>query len=399
MATDVKLEDWADKSEAQEAAVSVWFKKPGATVKQGDLLAELIVEKVNLEVLAPGDGILLEICAKIGEAVSPASVLARIGSAEEWAALDTSRQTVSVPTAPATAPATAPVAVAAPEVAVPISEVVASPVAKRLMKEHNISLAEVAAFTNYSVRRIGEEEVQRYLVSRQAETAPAAREVASAIPYSGLRRMIGDRMSRSLHETAQVTLTSEADVTELVAAREAMRADGATIGYTALVARAVARALPQHPRLHAALEGDTIRLHNQLNLGIAVDTSQGLLVPVIRNAGELSCQDLTTEIARVSQLAREGKLAVEDNTGGTFTITNLGSYGIDIFTPILNSPQVAILGIGRIAQRPGVADGQVVPRQMLWLSLTFDHRIVDGGPAAAFLHEVREKLEHPEALF
>jgi pyruvate/2-oxoglutarate dehydrogenase complex dihydrolipoamide acyltransferase (E2) component len=284
-----------------------------------------------------------------------------------------------------------------------VGEVVASPVAKRLLRENNLTLAEVAAFAGGSVRRIGEEEVNRYLAARPASPSPgsngAAAQEAEAVPYAGLRRTIGDRMSRSLREMAQLTLSSEADVTELVREREARKAQASALSYTALAARAVALSLPRHPYLNASLEGESIRLHSSLNLGIAVNLADGLVVPVIKEAGARSAADLTAEINRLGELARAKGLTVEDNSGGTFTITNLGAFEVDVFTPIINPPQVAILGIGRIRNQAGVKDGQFSPRKMLWLSLTFDHRLVDGAPAAAFLKEVRERLENPAGLF
>jgi pyruvate dehydrogenase E2 component (dihydrolipoamide acetyltransferase) len=376
MATDVKLNDWADKSEASEAAVSVWFKKPGAPVKQGELLAELIVEKVNLEIESPTEGILLEICAPVGEAVHAGATLARLGSQEEWAKL------ANVATIPPIAPA--------PSVATTTSEAVASPIAKRLMREHNLSLDEIAAFAGSGVRRIGEEEVRKYLESRTALAS------SKLVPYAGLRRIIGERMSRSMREMAQLTISNETDVTDLVAERERL---GKTAGFTALIARAVALSMPKHPYINAALEGDNIRLHSQLHLGIAVEVPDGLVVPVIKEAEKRSVLELTGEITRLSELARQNKLKVENNSGATFTITTLGSYDIDMFTPIVNPPQVAILGVGRIADRAGVVKGQLAARKLLWLSLSFDHRIIDGAPAAAFLKEVKQLLENPERLF
>jgi pyruvate dehydrogenase E2 component (dihydrolipoamide acetyltransferase) len=277
---------------------------------------------------------------------------------------------------------------------------VASPAAKRLLREHNLNLAEVAAFLGKREGRIGEEEVQRYLAGQAAPAAPSnGQEGDSLLPYSGLRQVIGERMSRSLREMAQLTLSSEADVTELVAQRESLRAQGQSLSYTALIARAVALTLPRHPSLNARLEEANIRLCRDLNLGIAVDLPEGLLVPVIRNAGALSAAELTARIEQLSQQTRQGQLGVEDSAGGTFTISNLGAFEVDVFTPIINPPQAAILGVGRIADRAGVVGGQLAPRKMLWLSLSFDHRLLDGGPAAAFLKEVRQRLEQPEELF
>ncbi len=381
MATEVKLENWADKSEAAEAAVSVWFKKPGASVHQGDLLAELIVEKVNLEVESPSEGILLEICAEVGQAVAAGAVLARLGSAEEWVEINKSVAPVAVQAASSQGAASAG------------SEVVASPIAKRLLREHNLTLEEVAAFVGTGTRRIGEDEVRNYLVAKEVGTLALT---SNLVPYAGLRRVIGERMSRSLREMAQLTISSEVDVTDLVEQRARQHK---TASYTALIAKAVALSLPNHPYLNATLECDNIQLNGQLNLGMAVEVPEGLVVPVLKGADKLTAEQLTAEINRLSELARQNKLSVEDNSGGTFTITTLGAYEVDMFTPIINPPQVAILGIGRIADRAGVVNGQLAPRKLLWLSLSFDHRVVDGAPAAAFLKDLKHRLEKPVNLF
>jgi pyruvate dehydrogenase E2 component (dihydrolipoamide acetyltransferase) len=372
MAVDVKLDDWGEQSEATEAAVSVWFKKPGANVRQGDLLAELIVEKVNLTVEAPADGVLLEVLAEVGQTVTAGATLARLGSAAEWETLNSRPVAVS----------SVPVPVAAGANLVTSGEITASPAAKRLLRENNLTLAEVGTFAG--VGRIGEEDVKRYLASRPGRSDSNVK----IVPYAGLRRVIGERMSRSLHEMAQLTLTTEADVTDLIAGHEANR----NVSYTALIAQAVAAALPQHPYLNATFDGENIRLYTDLNLGIAVSLAGGLVVPVIRGAGKLSAEQLSAEIERLAGLGRENKLAVEDNTGGTFTITNLGAYEIDTFTPIVNPPQVAVLGVGRIAERAAVVNGHLAIRKTVWLSLSFDHRVLDGTPAAAFLREVKQRL-------
>ncbi|MEI7555544.1 dihydrolipoamide acetyltransferase family protein [Candidatus Chlorohelix sp.] len=382
MPLEVKLEDWSANSDANEAAVSNWFKKPGATVKTGDLLVELIVEKVSFEVESPYDGVLLEIKAPVGQVVSPGALLAILGTVAEWEKLNRT----TVPPAQSATPTHA---------ASGASEASASPIAKRLIRDNRITLEQVAAFVGSGVKRIGEEEVRRYLAAFEASQSSGE----EVVPYAGLRRIIGERMSHSMKELAQLTLTNECDVTELVQIREYYKSKGETFGYTALIAKAVALSLPAHPYLNATLDGDEIHLYSTINLSIAMDTDKGLMVPVIKNAGKLSAKQINGEIERLSELARSGNLAVEDSKSGSFSITNLGGYDIDIFTPIINPPQAAVLGVGRIADRAGVINGLLATRKLMWLSLTFDHRLIDGAPAAAFLKDVKLKLEQPDILF
>jgi pyruvate dehydrogenase E2 component (dihydrolipoamide acetyltransferase) len=220
---------------------------------------------------------------------------------------------------------------------------------------------------------------------------------------SGIRRITAARMAESAHTTAPVTLTTEADATELVRLRSQISADlaGANLqapSYNDLLARLVALALLEHPALNATLADDRIVQHVAVHIGIAVDTERGLLVPVVRDTHSKSVQQIAAESARLIERARAGAAAADELRGSTFTISNLGMYGIDAFTPIVNLPECAILGVGRIVARPVVVDEQaetVAVRKMMALSLTFDHRVVDGAPAARFLKRVKQFVEHP----
>ena len=227
---------------------------------------------------------------------------------------------------------------------------------------------------------------------------------ATAVPLSQMRRIIGERMARSAHTVAPVTLTTEADATALVRLRSDIK--GALIEtetatsptYNDLFAKLVAVALGEFPDLNASLTDGGIVRHESVHLGVAVDTERGLLVPVIRDAHAKSVQIIAAESARLIGQARAGKISLDDLKGGTFTITNLGMYDIDAFTPIINLPESAILGIGRIVARPIVIDEEaetVAVRKMVALSLTFDHRVVDGAPAARFLKRIKQFVEQP----
>ncbi|MBT6148658.1 MAG: 2-oxo acid dehydrogenase subunit E2 [Gemmatimonadetes bacterium] len=224
-----------------------------------------------------------------------------------------------------------------------------------------------------------------------AETA-ADMATAQRLPMSPIRRAIAERLVASHSGMAPVTLTAEFDATALVALRSTAKPRPA---YNDYLIHFVALALERHPALNSSLHGHDILLHEGIHIGFAVDTESGLLVPVVRDANKKSVTQIARESARLGGQALRGELAGEQMRGGTFTITNLGAAGIDAFTPIINPPQCAILGIGRITQRPAVFEGQVVPRWLTVVSLSFDHRLVDGGPAARFLATLRQLVESP----
>ena len=221
---------------------------------------------------------------------------------------------------------------------------------------------------------------------------------ASILPLSGVRAVIAERMAASHSQTAPVTLTAEADATALVELRRQLAADGVNVSYNALFLQVLARALRKHPQLNATLEGETIKLWRRIDIGVAVDAEHGLLAPVVRDVDRKGLAQLTEEMADLAERARSGQCSPDELRGSTFTLTNLGMFGIDAFTPLINLPECAILGVGRIKTQPVWMDGQVVGREMVWLSLTFDHRLVDGGPAARFLQRVVQLVEKPHLL-
>jgi pyruvate dehydrogenase E2 component (dihydrolipoamide acetyltransferase) len=277
-----------------------------------------------------------------------------------------------------------------------------SPVARRLAESAGLDLALLAG------RRPGqriergdvEEAIRQAIQGAQRPSGPPAREKAGAKrePVSGLRRVIADRMAHSAHSTAAVTLTTEADATELVRIRQDKKDDpyaDVAPSYNTLLVKLVARALVEHPALNASLDGETIITWPQVNIGVAVDTERGLVVPVIREAADKSVGQLAGEMNELLPRAKAGKALPDELTGGTFTITNLGAFEIDAFTPIINPPECAVLGVGRLVDRYVVVDGVPAVRTMMALSLTFDHRLVDGGPAARFLQRIKQLVERP----
>ena len=220
------------------------------------------------------------------------------------------------------------------------------------------------------------------------------------MPVTAVRRAIAERMAAGAHTAAPVTLTTEADATELVRLRGQLKDDGrqAVPTYIDLLAKLVAVALAEHPMLNARLDGDVIRQSAAVNMGIAVHTERGLLAPVLRDVGARPLRQIAVESAALIERARAGRLTVDELSGGTFTITNLGMYEIDAFTPIINLPECAVLGVGRIVPKQVVVDAaaeRVAIRHMVYLSLTFDHRLVDGAPAARFLQRIKQYVERP----
>jgi len=282
-----------------------------------------------------------------------------------------------------------------------------TPLARRLAEETGVDLA--ALETGKSGQRIARADIEvaaRDGGDRREEQAGAAEPALSQshrAPLSHIRRITAQRMAQSVHTTAPVTLTTDADATELVMVRERIKAalagsDLRVPTYNDLLTRLVALALLQQPWMNCSLEDDAIVRHEGVHMGIAVDTERGLFVPVIRDAHLKSIQQIATDAARLVDATRAGRAGADDLRGGTFTISNLGMYEIDAFTPLINLPECAILGVGRIVARPVVIDeesGEVAARKMMALSLTFDHRVVDGAPAARFLQHVKRWVEQP----
>ncbi len=330
--------------DADEGIVVAWFAQPGALVAEGELIAQVQVEKTSADVHSPAAGRLAEIVVPAGEAV-------RAG--EPIAVVDTELG-------------------AAPGGAAPAAP--SSPSARRLARELGIDLATLAGSGPHG--RIVE-----------ADVRAVAQGDGAVEPLGPMRRTIASRMTTALRTAAQLTLTAEADVTQLVQA-------GTPI--TAAAVRASALSLRTHPRLGARLTERGRELPDSLDIGVAIALDDGLVVPVVRAADGKDLAALAYEIAALAERARENRIATAETRGAVFSVTNLGAHRVDAFTPLLDLPQTAILGLGRARPRPAVVDGAVVGRTLMVLSLTFDHRVVDGEPAAAFLDDVVAALEQPE---
>lgn len=358
---------------AAEGVVVNWFKREGSPLNAGEIVAEVMIEKVTLEIPAPVRGRLAKILVPQGEVVKPGQPLGEVLPADEMQQ-------------PAPGEASPPPARrAAEEPFVP-----ASPAARRLAKELGVDLHLVKP--TGSGGRITEEDVRRF--KARGGQAPEY----EMIPLAGIRKITAQRMVESLARSAQLTLFHEADVTEL-ARLKSERSEIADVSYTDLLARAVVLTLPRHRRLNAHLVDGSIHQYRPIHLGIAVALSDGLIVPVVKNADRLSLAELSAEIKRLAEAARAGTLTPAGASGSSFSLSNLGMYATDFFTPILNPPEVAILGIGRITDRLVPTAGGPEPRRLISLSLTIDHQVVDGAAGADFLRDLAALLAEPAALY
>jgi len=416
-----------------EGSITQWRIAEGESVKQGEILFEFESEKSALEFESPADGVLTEILTPAGETVPCGTPVARLMTADRrlltaavgiGATQPTNQPLLATPAAKrlarelgvdlSTLAGRGPqgriqmvdVETAAEFAAAPAAEPskTATPVAKRLAAELNIDWTQLTG--SGPGGRVVKEDVQQ---AAQPQIAPAPAplpepEVGVPVtvePLAGVRRVIAQRMSESAFTAPHVTLFTEADATNLVEARTQINAElaGAVkISYNALLIAITARALGDHPDLNACLVGDEIHRYQDIHIALAVDTERGLLVPVIRRADQRDLVSIQQSGDELIQRALAGQSLPDDLSGGTFTITNLGVFDIDGFTPIINQPQAAILGAGRIVSKPVVVDNNIVIRQMMTLSLSFDHRLVDGGPAARFLQRIKQLIERPFAL-
>jgi len=356
-----------------------WFKKEGETVQKGEPLVEVLSEKVTYDVEAPESGVLRKILAVEGNDVPVAEAIGLITAPDEQ--IVETQMTTAVK-----------VEAEAPEVqekeAIEKSEerFIASPAAKRLAREHGVDLSKVVGTGPEG--RIVEEDVRKLLESTAG--IPRVREV---IPLTGIRKTTAERLSQSFRTAPHSTVSMDVDMTVARKLHEETEAS-----YTDILVKAVAEALKEHSIINSSLDGEQIKIYEDVNVGVAVATEKGLVVPVVRNADKLSLKEISSSIKVLVEKAREGKLTKEDLTGGTFTVTNLGMFGVDFFIPIINPPETAILGVGRVAEKPIVVNRTIEVKPIMNLSLAYDHRVVDGAPAAQFLRRVKQLLETPSGV-
>ena len=382
-----------------EGTVEEWYVADGERVEAGALLYRLETEKVNLDVDAETSGIVKHLVAE-GTTLEPGDVVGYIYADDEAIpdVLPAAKPKRDIAAQEDTA--VTPKAETKPAPARSGKRVAASPVARKLASELGIDLATV---TGTGPRgRITKEDVQQASEQAAPSPSPAGESSGEAIPLRGMRKTIAERMHASLRDTAQLTMDMEVAMDDAVKLRQGLidewDAEGIRATYTDLVIVAAARALKRHPAMNAALVGDAINRFEHVHVGVAVALADGLIVPVIKDAGDKPLKQIAVESAALAERARDGALSLTDVEGGTFTVTSLGMYGVDTFTPILNTPQAGILGVGRIYDGLGWDD--LTPRKTarMRLSLTWDHRVLDGAPAAEFLATVRAYLEAPFRL-
>ncbi|MEY3714645.1 MAG: hypothetical protein RJB59_448, partial [Actinomycetota bacterium] len=416
-----------------EGTVTRWLKKVGDNVAVDEPLLEVSTDKVDTEIPSPASGVLLSIEVSIDSTVAVGTRLASIGAsgaapatpapaAPAAPAAPVAAATKPVPAPPTTPPPLIPQAaapVAKPAVAAGVlDDAYVTPIVRKLAAENGVNLANVKG-TGVG-GRIRKEDVlaavSKPAVAATTPAAAAAPSIAKApapvavsplrgttVTMSRLRKVIAARMLESLQVSAQLTTVIEVDITKIARLREKAKSsfesrEGVKLTYLPFFAVAVCEALKQHPVVNASVEGDQITYHGAEHLGIAVDTDRGLLVPVIRDAGDLNIGGIARRIVDVASRTRDNKISPDDLGGGTFTITNTGSRGALFDTPIINQPQVAILGVGSVVKRPMVVKGEdggetIAIRSMVYLALSYDHRIVDGADAARFLSTLKERLE------
>ncbi len=376
-----------------DATVATWHKKPGDFVHRDENLVDLETDKVVLEVPAPADGVLKSILKPEGETVLAEEVLAVV---EEGDVPAEKPEASPQPAQPAAAESTGqPAKASEPAPEAPVNTGKASPSARKLMQENAVDASQVAASGRGG--RITKPDVLRALGN--APALPAEERVK----MSRLRKKIADRMVEAQHTAAMLTSFNEVDLKAVMDIRKKYKDQfqqkhGVKLGLMSFFVKAATEALRKHPIVNASVEGDEIVYHNTQNISIAVATDRGLVVPVLRDTANMSLADIEHAIREYATKAREGKLAIEDLQGGTFTITNGGTFGSLLSTPILNAPQSAILGMHAIKERPVVVDGQIVARPMMYIALTYDHRIIDGKDAVLFLVDVKNALEDPARL-
>jgi 2-oxoglutarate dehydrogenase E2 component (dihydrolipoamide succinyltransferase) len=400
-----------------EATIGRWFKHPGDAVAVDEPVVELETDKVTIEVPAPAAGVLSEILVKDGETVAPGALLGQIkegaaGVAKSAAASATAAPPAAKPASPPPKPAPAPTATKAPPADAPLA-----PSVRKLAAESGISASTVPGSGKDGRVTKGDmmDAIARAVATPTPVAQPAAAVQARApsppddaareerVRMSRLRQTIARRLKEAQNTAAMLTTFNEVDMTHVMALRAEYKdlfekKHGVKLGFMGFFVRACVQALKDIPAVNAEIDGSDIVYKNYYHIGVAVGTEKGLVVPVVRDAERLSLGEIEKTIADFGRRARDGALGIEEMQGGTFTISNGGVYGSLMSTPILNAPQSGILGMHKIQERPMFVDGAIKPRPMMYLALSYDHRIVDGREAVTFLVRVKELLEEPARL-
>jgi 2-oxoglutarate dehydrogenase complex dihydrolipoamide succinyltransferase (E2) component len=382
-----------------------WLKKEGDSVAKGELLVAITTEKVTVEVPAEVSGVLLKIICPAGTKVKIGQTIAIIGAAGEKGEVIPKAEEAQY------TPLSQSQAAAGPPERAGRGDFKVSPLAVKIAAEHGVDIREVAA--QFPGKKIGKDEVLNFIETQKGKAAekepgpppPAGGGIGDeeAKPLSGALRAMAEHMAMSTRTAARVTTMAEVDMTELAKLRKALKEKfqqeyKVNLTYVPLVMRAIAEGIKEFPILNASLRGEEVVFHRSVNVGVAVDTGESLLVPVVKDVGRKSILELSREVSHISEKAREGKLSLQDIQGGTISLTNAGVYGALLATPIIHQPQSAILWMGKVMETPVVREGQIVIRSMMYLCLSYDHRIIMGAQAVRFLQIVKKNLETPYPL-
>ncbi|MCY0092648.1 2-oxoglutarate dehydrogenase complex dihydrolipoyllysine-residue succinyltransferase [Hoeflea ulvae] len=407
MATEVRVPTLGES--VSEATIGTWLKKVGDTVKVDEPLVELETDKVSIEVPSPVSGVLSEILAPDGETVEVNALLAQIAEGAEGAAPAKLEAKAEAPAAKAEAPA----AKAAEPAAKSGTDMPAAPSAQKLMAEKNIAEGSVSGSGKRGQVLKGDvlDAIGKGSAAAPAAAPQAPRPASAAsdesreerVKMTRLRQTIARRLKEAQNTAAMLTTYNEVDMSAVMEMRKKYKdlfekKHGVKLGFMGFFTKAVTHALKEIPAVNAEIDGTDLIYKNYCHVGVAVGTEKGLVVPVVRDADQMGIADIEKEIGRLGRAARDGELSMADMQGGTFTISNGGVYGSLMSSPILNSPQSGILGMHKIQERPMAVGGQVVIRPMMYLALSYDHRIVDGKDAVTFLVRVKDSLEDPERL-
>jgi 2-oxoglutarate dehydrogenase E2 component (dihydrolipoamide succinyltransferase) len=405
MALEVKVPVLPES--VSDATIASWHKKPGDAIRRDENLVDLETDKVVLEVPAPADGVLKEIKQQTGATVTSGQLLAVIEEGAVAAA-------AAAPAAPAAAKAApAPAAPAAPAPSATAANL--SPAGQRVATENKIDPAQVAGT---GVRgQVTKEDLVNFMRTGGSApaTAPAAKATAPAavptpgsrpeerVPMTRMRAKIAERLMQSKNSIAMLTSFNEINLAKVAAMRKELgeafeKANGIKLGYMSFFVKAACEALKRHPIVNASVDGNDIIYHGYQDISVAVSTDRGLFTPVLRDAQSMSFADVEKAIAAYAKAAREGGLKLEDLQGGTFTITNGGTFGSLFSTPIVNPPQSAILGMHTIKERAIVENGQVIAAPMMYVAISYDHRVIDGKDAVLFLVDIKNQLENPQRM-
>ena len=390
MSTDIKVPALGES--VSEATIARWFKKEGEAVKADEPIVELETDKVTVEVPAPASGVLSSIGVASGATVGVGAILGQIAEGKGAS---------PAPAKKAEAPASAPQAAA--------SAATQSPAVRKIAEEKNIDVSGMTGSGKDGRVTKGDLLGMTPAVSAQSPQAPRAASPASdgareeRVKMTRLRATIARRLKDAQNTAAMLTTFNEVDMSSVMGLRNQFKdvfekKHGVKLGFMGFFTRAVIQALKEIPAVNAEIDGDEIVYKNYYHVGVAVGTDKGLVVPVVRDADQMSIAEIEKTIGAFGKKARDGQLKIEEMQGGTFTISNGGVYGSLMSTPILNAPQSGILGMHKIQERPMAVNGQIVIRPMMYLALSYDHRIVDGKEAVTFLVRVKENLEDPQRM-